>query len=102
MTYPLRIGLLAVVAAIVAAFPTAMVQLYSTDWGTLVNALSSSVVGTTNGGGSSSVLSIALSLAGMVVPIATVFTAGATYLAFEFGMVKMQILWAWLFKFSPL
>jgi len=98
---PVRIAMLAVVAAVVAALPAAMVQLYSTDWGILINDYANTAKAGGSSGGSS-VLSTALALAGMVIPVATIFVAGATYLAFEFGMVKMQLLWGWLFKFNPL
>lgn len=92
---PVRLAILGVLAGLFLGAPAALVQVFSTEWDTVFSA-SVAAMNAAQGGSDSILI---FGVANDYVPLVTLLTVMATYAAFEWALMPVQIVWLFLARF---
>lgn len=96
-----RVTIMAVLAAACVAMPAALIQVFSTEWSTLLSTFAETMTNAGGSGGGGEFASV-FAIANQFVPVATLLAVMLSYSAFELAILPVQGIWQWTLRFLPL
>jgi hypothetical protein len=88
---------IAVLATVVVALPTVLIQVFATNWETVLAAFQSSVSSGAGGAEGATVFAWIQ----RVIPLPTMLSAAVTYAVFELALMWPQTVWQFILRFMP-